>query len=495
MAVFESVQPIDNNETPKKPSIYDLCPLTRPRDVRLLRLDRASNPDAPLKGALVVVRLDEVAQSESFVALSYTWEPPLAGMKIPDGIIYLEKQPLPITGNLDCALRRIRTREDRLIWVDMICIDQAHTDEKSRQVMLMYDIFKAASCVIAWLGEDPDRDAEYAIELVGSLEGRAIDDQLTHIKSLTKSFASRRYFHRRWIVQELSAALRNDSERVEIMYGSQITTWDMFKQSLSLIATSQPHVSNFLAACDPHEFALSYLGGMEGSAVIQQLQDTQDLDCQDERDRIYALSNLWQGLSIQVDYSLSCAEVYIHFILALFSRTPHGDAGALAVEIMAMAAFQHASVSAKDRLITLSSWMPDWRFSLPSSSWKSLSSGGLTRKDRLEGLDGRHALTIVLMVYAVVYDARSETLVDVVTSDGDSSTVTGLEGRSGQFFQEGDILCRPKMDSDFNVNPNAVSVILRPHVAYNDVFALVGRWKRSSLATSLVGVAKRVVVI
>ena len=89
---------------------------------------------------------------------------------------------------------------------------------------------------------------------------------------------------------------------------------------------------------------------------------------------MYALSNLWRGLSIQVDYSLSCAEVYILFILALFSRTPHGDAGALALELIALATFQQVSNNAKNRLRTLASWMPDWRFSLPEYSWKSLKT-------------------------------------------------------------------------------------------------------------------------
>lgn len=71
------------------------------------------------------------------------------------------------------------------------------------------------------------------------------------------------------------------------------------------------------------------------------------------------LSNLWLGLSIQVDCSLSCGEVYIHFILALFSRTPHRDAVALALELIALGAFQQVSANWKDRLNGLSSWMPD----------------------------------------------------------------------------------------------------------------------------------------
>ena len=43
-------------------------------------------------------------------------------------------------------------KKDRLLWIDLICIDQGNIDEKAIQVERMKDIFGEAQTIIASLG-------------------------------------------------------------------------------------------------------------------------------------------------------------------------------------------------------------------------------------------------------------------------------------------------------------------------------------------------------
>jgi hypothetical protein len=70
-------------------------------------------------------------------ALSYAWqgETPTTSINIiSDNKIY----KLPIIPNLEAALRQLRDpQEDRVFWIDAICINQEDDKEKSQQVPMM----------------------------------------------------------------------------------------------------------------------------------------------------------------------------------------------------------------------------------------------------------------------------------------------------------------------------------------------------------------------
>src|SRR6266536_3278017 len=66
------------------------------------------------------------------------------------------------------ALLHIRTGEDRCLWIDALCINQADLLERNHQVRLMSRIYGEASHVIAWLGL-ADNDSDLAIEALKRL--------------------------------------------------------------------------------------------------------------------------------------------------------------------------------------------------------------------------------------------------------------------------------------------------------------------------------------
>src|SRR5579859_2365609 len=58
-----------------------------------------------------------------------------------------------ITQNLYLALHHLRFEDqDRILWIDAICIDQGNVEERGHQVRQMADIYKKAERVIIWLG-------------------------------------------------------------------------------------------------------------------------------------------------------------------------------------------------------------------------------------------------------------------------------------------------------------------------------------------------------
>ncbi|KAF4621538.1 hypothetical protein G7Y89_g14534 [Cudoniella acicularis] len=83
-----------------------------------------------------------------YEALSYTW-----GRNQKTDDILVNGNKLGITKNLYLALRYLRLEdEDRILWVDGICINQGNDQEKGHQVQQMGNIYRQAERVLIWLG-------------------------------------------------------------------------------------------------------------------------------------------------------------------------------------------------------------------------------------------------------------------------------------------------------------------------------------------------------
>jgi hypothetical protein len=100
--------------------------------------------------SLAVATLDDDLHYE---ALSYTW----GDSTIKREININHNHCLQVTANLETALQYLRYPDnDRVLWIDAICINQDDNVEKSKQVPLMGEIYGRAFNVLVWLGElDP----------------------------------------------------------------------------------------------------------------------------------------------------------------------------------------------------------------------------------------------------------------------------------------------------------------------------------------------------
>jgi hypothetical protein len=140
-----------------------------------------------------------------FEALSYVW-----GSELSSQQLCLNGSFMPMTANLDVALRRLRPSRDHLgqskprtLWVDALCINQQDLDERAAQVRLMQDIFPSARRVLVWLGAAAD-DSDQAMARISRRDEaqwhtRDFMLQLRHI-------LLRPWFTRTWVLQEFLLA-------------------------------------------------------------------------------------------------------------------------------------------------------------------------------------------------------------------------------------------------------------------------------------------------
>jgi len=128
------------------PDLY--APLSRKRkQIRVLDLYPAQEPEDPLKGALRRVRLrdEEVGAYET---ISYVWGDPHIR-----GSISLNKRLHSIPLTAAEALRRMRyTDRRRTLWIDSVCINQADMLERERQVAMMGQVFSHGQGNLIYLG-------------------------------------------------------------------------------------------------------------------------------------------------------------------------------------------------------------------------------------------------------------------------------------------------------------------------------------------------------
>lgn len=87
--------------------------------------------------------------------------------------IEVDGQRLWTTENLYIALQYLRSRDqDRILWIDAICINQSDLAEKNQQVLEMGKIFSHAARVMFWLGK-PMVEAMSLMTSLTELEAKA----------------------------------------------------------------------------------------------------------------------------------------------------------------------------------------------------------------------------------------------------------------------------------------------------------------------------------
>src|ERR1700722_10487863 len=112
-------------------------------EIRLLQLTSATS--AQLRN----VPLDS---TPTYHALSYAWGDPT-----PVAPYSVNGKNILIAYSLKSALARVWAHYSGraiFLWADAICIDQKNNEEKEGQVRLMSQIYRKASVVVVYLGED-----------------------------------------------------------------------------------------------------------------------------------------------------------------------------------------------------------------------------------------------------------------------------------------------------------------------------------------------------
>jgi Heterokaryon incompatibility protein (HET) len=114
--------------------------------IRLIHLSPATPADGEIRCRLSIALLDDKPQYE---ALSYVW-----GDINNTRYAEVDGHSFPITVNLHSVLSHLRLQDqERILWVDALCINQTDLRERMHQVSRMSYIYGQASQVIVWLDE------------------------------------------------------------------------------------------------------------------------------------------------------------------------------------------------------------------------------------------------------------------------------------------------------------------------------------------------------
>ena len=185
-------------------------------------------PDVPFLG-------DPGAPS-AFEAVSWSW-----GIVPWDSKIYILKKGVsfqfPAPQNLVNALKALRHRvHSRMLWIDVVCINQTESDERNQQVSLMSEIYGQARNVCVWLG-DEDKYTKSAFDFIQKEVVQLQDfDKICNNPAKSDMWNAmlnvmkRPWFSRRWVVQEIALA-----REATIYCGRRQLPWKDFADAVQLM--------------------------------------------------------------------------------------------------------------------------------------------------------------------------------------------------------------------------------------------------------------------
>jgi hypothetical protein len=281
---YSSGSPFDNSAEKRNGS----------SQIRLLKLYRRW-PFSDVCGKLIVCSLDSAPTYDS---ISYCW-----GSSIMDHGIFIDGRYLSVTKNAYEVLHaRSSYFQERILWIDAICIDQTNDSEKSSQIPLMRKIYSRSARTIVWLGFPPDNF--FSVYLLKKLDlakqwNMLSDSDLLKLGTAEGWFLALgerlryQWFRRVWVVQEVAVA-----SKIHVFCGGQYIEWGVVVSALdtclSLRILGHLLITGSLTRQSPD--------GLQRTGAMKVLQDrlkaiglaelllaTMDCEATNPRDKVYAL--------------------------------------------------------------------------------------------------------------------------------------------------------------------------------------------------------------
>ena len=281
--------------------LYDDLPLRQPdKQLRLLRFD----PEHEHSFSLTVH--DSEAVSDKYIAISYTW-----GDTVPTLPILVNGYSVNVRLNCWYALWQVRQQDYAYpVWIDSICINQSDSEEKGCQVAMMGDIFHGAEFVAACLGSE-----NFPPSVLDPREGRKVLKSREARKNFSKALdrlSMVKYFDRLWIIQEVILA-----KNVILLSGREHLPWEEvgdfilemeFRHSGNKIAQLHKDRQSRIPLHSPQSTE-----DVVTSDLFDLLEKYGDSECQDPRDKVYAM------LSLLPQDSLARKEIIVSYSQSIFT--------------------------------------------------------------------------------------------------------------------------------------------------------------------------------
>nr|POE87947.1 heterokaryon incompatibility protein 6, or allele [Quercus suber] len=398
------------------------CNATGKSYIRLLTVEPAS-AWGPLR-----VRLErhEVQLAPPYAALSYSW-----GQHEQLVEIRVNGKPLEISPDLQSALTSVAGRYTHF-WVDAICINQAHNEEKNDQVRRMKAIYERAQAVLIWLGrvehDQPDMQAVTAAMYDWCPLGLPEERQERHLLSRRRaaqllSHGDRAWWSRVWVIQEITSA-----RRPYVCIGSELVAWDEFVKSVTAepdeprLARSQ---SDLVDRWQAAQAQVKQLHGLRkhlrsspgGEEILDLMRITCASQASNPRDKIYGLLGLAtrrDQVGIKIDYSYSTARAFGDVVL-------HVVRNKASLDVLVDQWQRGCGIAYSKDKANLPSWIPDFSKSiedapLPLTHVHAYHASGRRRPDikiRKPFLE----LPLAVVRFDVIEEVMSDCVLDVEPGD------------------------------------------------------------------------------
>jgi hypothetical protein len=268
--------------------------------IRLLSLVSESVLEHPiLRCNFIVQDIRKVIPWAGYNALSYVW-----GSSPERMLIICNNHELSITRNLYNALVQIWAVTPRqLLWADAVCINQKDDVEKGLQVGVMGEIYKAATTVLVWLGDEEESIAEsWDIVQKNAKEPRNLK------KTAFDILLAHPWFTRAWTLQEVLLA-----RKAVLLCGTRWIDWRL------LIETIGPRgpLEAMRKCTEIMQSDLNPDHNRGSRNLFKELLIASSIrDASDPRDKIYALLGLLTHNSVHIrpDYTISYWQLVSNFV-------------------------------------------------------------------------------------------------------------------------------------------------------------------------------------
>lgn len=288
-------------------------------------------------------------------ALSYEWGS--ADRTLPIVINDVETR---VGRNLWVALYYLRdSREDQVLWVDAICINQHDLAEKAIVVPRMNLIYRRASGVIVWLGPHQVPGAVNLNKMSSWAFAPPNIDKTYHGEWWHEAvpwlfgLMHANYWKRTWIIQEVGEAVR-----LSVHFGKQSLSWEAFVVAVATYRNCFPR-----AAWPNGVSALEDLRKSRREGEIYAFTDLisifRDSFCNVRHDKLYAFLGMAADDSasfIPAAYNKSLAEVYLDVMRFLSGSTI--DRAVKEVELVHMSALVRRLLTRETRTTVAINEMP-----------------------------------------------------------------------------------------------------------------------------------------
>ena len=171
--IFDMNEVIDAIKDSMSTPPFEYQPLRADRkEIRVLTFENNDDTYSTLQCRFEHVSLLDEPQV-LYNAVSYCWgKNPLPGGIVLDGKTILVPSSAP--NALRTVCHPVHGRRNLPVWIDAICINQNDNEEKSHQVAVMGDVYRKASEVLIWLG-DEDESTLSAFHTISELVAKIPD--------------------------------------------------------------------------------------------------------------------------------------------------------------------------------------------------------------------------------------------------------------------------------------------------------------------------------